>query len=96
MGEKLQEKEYEVLEKLGKSLTEKDKDNVDDVFGKVVASEMKSMSAHMKFRFKHNVNNLIFKYQEMRYSEVRNLESVNSQPAGDAWYRSLNTYMANP
>ena len=56
---------------------------------------MKSMSGHMKFRFKHDVNNLIFKYREMVYSEVRNLEVVNSQPAGDAWYSSLNMYMAN-
>ena len=31
----------------------------------------------------------------MVYSEVRNLEVVNSQPAGDAWYSSLNMYMAN-
>ena len=61
----MQEKEHEVLEKLGNSLTEEDKDDADDVFGKMVASEMKSMSAHMKFRFKHDVNNLIFKYQKM-------------------------------
>ena len=56
---------------------------------------MKSMSARIKFCFKHDVNNLIFKYQEMQYSEVRNLEGVILQPAGDAWYSSLNTYMVN-
>ena len=61
----------------------------------MVATEMK-MSPHTKFRFKHNANNLMFKYQEMRCSEVtRNLEVVNSHPAGDAWYSSLNTYMSN-
>ena len=89
----MQEKEYEVLEKLGKSLTEEDKDDADDFFVKMVASEMESMSTHMKSRFEHDVDNLIFKYQEMQYSEVRNLEGVNSQPAGDAWYSSLNTYI---
>ena len=83
------------MKKLGKSLTEEGKDDADDVFGKMVASEVKSMSAHMKFHLKHDVNNLIFKSQEMQDSEVRNLEGVNSQPAGDAWYSSLNTYMAN-
>ena len=32
----------------------------------------------------------------MQYSEVtRNIEDVNSQPAGDSRYKSLNTYMAN-
>ena len=46
----IQEKEYEVLEKLGKSLMEED--DADDVFGKMVATKMKSMSAHMKFHFK--------------------------------------------
>ena len=94
-GKNLQEKKYQVLEKFGKSLMEEDKDEAHDVFGKMVASEMKSMSAHMKFRFKHDVNNLIFKYQELQYSEVRNFEGVSSQTAGDAWYSSFNTYMVN-
>ena len=53
-GKNLQEKEYEVLEKYRKSLTDEDKDDADDVFGKMVATEMKSMSAHMKFCFKHD------------------------------------------
>ena len=35
-GKNLQEKEYEVLEKLGKSLMEEDKDDADDVFGKML------------------------------------------------------------
>ena len=37
---------------------EKEKDDADDVFGKMVATETKTMSAHMKFRFQHDVNNL--------------------------------------
>ena len=54
------------------------------------------MSAHIKFRFNYDVNILIFKYQEVQYSEVtKNLEGVNSQPAGDAWYSSLYMYIAN-
>ena len=61
----LQEKEYEVLEKLGKLLMEEVKDDADDVFGKMIATEIKSVCLLMKFRFKHEVNNLIFKYQEM-------------------------------
>lgn len=40
---------------------EEDKDDADDVFGNMVVTEMK-MSAYMKFCFKHDVNNLIFKY----------------------------------
>ena len=59
--EKYSWKKYEVLETLGKSLMEEDKDDADDVFGKMVVTEMK-MSAYMKFCFKHDVNNLIFKY----------------------------------
>ena len=75
---------------------EQEKDDADDDFGKMVATEMKSMSAHMKSHFKHYVNNLIFKYHNMQYSEVtRNLEDVNSQPGSDAWYSSLNIYMTN-
>ena len=66
MWEKFAKKEYEVLEKLVKLLMEEDKDDVDDVFGKMVVTEMKSMSANMKFCFKHDVNNLIFKYKEMQ------------------------------
>ena len=72
---------------LGILLMEEEKDDADDVFGKIVATEMKSMSGHMMFRFKHYVSNLIFKYQEMQCSEVtRNLEGSSLQPAADAWY----------
>ena len=62
----------------------------------MVSTEMKGMSNYMKVRFTHDVNNLIFKYQEMQYIEVtRYLEGINSQHAGDGWYSSLNTYMEN-
>ena len=37
---------------------EKEKDDADDVSGKMIATETKTMSAHMKFRFQHDVNNL--------------------------------------
>lgn len=51
---------------------EEDKNDADDVFGKMVVTEMK-MSAYMKFCFEHDVNNLIFKYQEMQFIEERNV-----------------------
>jgi hypothetical protein len=35
----------------------------DDVFGEMVTSEIKKFRKLLKFRFKHEVNNLIFKYQ---------------------------------
>ena len=39
----LQEKEYEVLEKLGKLLMDEHKDDANDVFGKMIATEIKSV-----------------------------------------------------
>ena len=34
----------------------------DDFFGKVIAGELKSFPEHIKFRVKHDINNVIFNY----------------------------------
>ena len=72
------------LKTIQQAFTKEDKnvEDADDHFGKMVATEMKMMSAHLKFRFKHDVNNLIFNYQTFSKSDVNIHQSnVINQPA---------------
>ena len=54
--------------------SEKVKKGVDEIFGDMVASELKGLSCSiLKVKFKHEVNNLIFKYQMLNLQQ-------NAQP----------------
>ena len=67
--------EAELLQDINKSMTERSliaekrmgKDE-DDIFGEMVAAELKCIQKKVKHRLKHEINNLIFKYQDL-YSE---------------------------
>ena len=71
----------EVLKTINKRLQEKStifsekvKKGEDEVFGDMVASELKGLSCSiLKVKFKHEVNNLIFKYQMLNLQQ-------NAQP----------------
>ena len=39
-----------------------DPSNQDDIFGKMVASELKNFPDHLKFQVKHEINTVLFKY----------------------------------
>eukprot|EP00111_Clytia_hemisphaerica_P017343 TCONS_00051340-protein len=38
----------------------------DDIFGQMIASELKTFPDHMKFRVKHELNNVLFKFREQQ------------------------------
>ena len=58
-SKKIEQEEYEFMKTIQQALTKEDQNMEDagDLFGKMVATEMKMMPAHLKFRFKHDVNN---------------------------------------
>ena len=65
----------ELLESINKRMTERSlmaekkvgKDE-DDIFGEMIAGELKCIQKKVKHRLKHQINNLIFKYQNL-YAE---------------------------
>ena len=76
-----QDDSAEVLKTINKHLQEKStifsekvKKGEDEIFGDMVASELKGLSCSiLKVKFKHEVNNLIFKYQMLNLQQ-------NAQP----------------
>ena len=76
-----QDDSAEVLKTINKRLQEKStifsekvKKGEDEIFGDMVASELKGLSCSiLKVKFKHEVNNLIFKYQMLNLQQ-------NAQP----------------
>ena len=72
----LQEAEIKAMENINIALSEfsstprtNDHEDSDYVFGSMVASELKSFQPSNKFRLKHEINTLIFKYHEMELSQ---------------------------
>ena len=41
-------------------MNDEKQDDEDDLFGKLVAAELKSLPQRQKYRLKHEINNLIF------------------------------------
>ena len=76
-----QDDSAEVLKTINKRLREKStifsekvKKGEDEIFGDMVAAELKGLSCSiLKVKFKHEVNNLIFKYQMLNLQQ-------NAQP----------------
>lgn len=100
--------EIEMLKTIHQKLIE-DEESSDDndgdaTFGKMVTKELKVLPPHLKFRFKHDVNNLIFNYQSQLFAQPRNPDDshvqTNSQASASAsntvqagWYNNLSMYM---
>ena len=71
----------EVLKVISKRLADRESiNNEDDVFGKMVAAELKSLPKRLKFRFKHEINNSIYKFQEVNFQEMENQNQFFYQP----------------
>lgn len=60
---KIPDYELETLNKITKALEPTTEDS-DDLFGKMIASELKLLPPGKKRRVKHEINNIIFNYQE--------------------------------
>lgn len=41
----------------------------DDIFGELITIEIKQFPEHLKFQIKHEINNILFKYNSLRYDK---------------------------
>ena len=103
------DKEIEMLKTIHQKLIEDEESSDDDgdaTFGKMVTKELKVLPPHLKFRFKHDVNNLIFNYQSQLFAQPRNPDDshvqTNVQASASApqkvqtgWYNNFSMYMNN-
>ena len=62
--------ELDVMRDTSKVLNNEKQDDEDDLFGKLVAAELKSLPKRQKYRLKHEINNLIFNYKLQNEDEV--------------------------
>ena len=81
----------------------------DEIFGMMVAGELKSFDAKHKFRIKHEISNIIYKYHEMESQKPanmftftsplptpsRNNETKTTTPVAQNWYSNFDSYMHN-
>ena len=62
--------ENDVLQAIQKRLTTNTKvRDEDDIFGEMVAAELRSLPKRLRHRLKHDINNSIFKYQDLQEQE---------------------------
>ena len=86
--------ELDVLDKISRVISERkkpedssdrDKD-ADDVFGEMIAKELKSFPSHVKFKIKHEMNDVLYKYHltELQRQNVpsHHLASFSQVPLG--------------
>ena len=88
-------------------MNDEKQDDEDDLLGKLVAAELKSLPQRQKYRLKHEINNLIFNYKLQKENDVnhneRSADKIQSQTfhaevnrsiqnAGH-WYNDLQNYM---
>ena len=59
-----------VLRKRMTSMNDERQDDEDDLFGKLVAAELKSLPWRQKYRLKHEINNLAFNYKLQNENDV--------------------------
>ena len=75
------------------------KEDEDDLFGRMIAMEIKNLPQLAKVHFKHEVNNLVFKYK----SNLMATSSISATPSPTAvtptnnvsqpWYQNMGNYM---
>ena len=70
----------------------------DVVFGKMIAGELKSFPEHIKFRVKHDINNVIYKYKISQLEAAASRTTTNpllltppGNAAASAFSSSFNT-----
>ena len=66
----------------------------DVVFGKMIAGELKSFPEHIKFRVKHDINNVIYKYKISQLDPAASRTTTNPMlltPPGNAAASAFST-----
>ena len=69
--------------------------NYDDIFGQMVAAELKTFSEHIKFRVKHEINNVIFNFKAQKFQSC-SLSSISSSASANQEYIQLPSFSSAP
>ena len=69
--------------------------NHDDIFGQMVAAELKTFSEHIKFRVKHEINNVIFNFKAQEFQSC-SLSSISSSASANQEYIQLPSSSSAP
>ena len=113
----LEEVEIKMMEGVTKALNDVPsnktpaEESAEDIFGRMVATELKALKTFSRFRLKHDINNLIFKYQEKEFLDNQcptnnNFVNISNQGTSTSsqmqfptntgvWYEALNNAMQN-
>ena len=68
--------------------------NHDDIFGQMVAAELKTFSEHIKFRVKHEIN-VIFNFKAQEFQSCY-LSSISSSASTNQEYIQLPSFSSAP
>ena len=69
--------------------------NHDDIFGQMVAPELKTYSEYIKFRVKHEINNVVFNFKEQEFQSC-SLSSISSSASANQEYIQLPSSSSAP
>ena len=69
--------------------------NHDDIFGEMVAAELKTFSEQIKFRVKHEINNVIFNFKAQEFQSC-SLSSISSSASTKQEYIQLPSFSSAP
>ena len=69
--------------------------NHDDIFVQMVAAELITFSEHIKFRVKHEINNVIFNFKAQEFQSC-SLSSISSSASANQEYIQLPSFSSAP
>ena len=77
------------------SMNDEKQDDEDDLFGKLVAAELKSLPQRQKYRLKHEINNLIFNYKLQNGNDVNHNERSADKIQSPTFHAEVNRSFQN-
>ena len=84
-----------VLNKRLVSMNNEKQDDEDDLFGKLVAAELKSLPQRQKYRLKHEINSLIFNYKLQNENDVNHNERSANKIQSPTFHPKVNRSFQN-
>ena len=84
-----------LLNKRLTSMNDERQDDEDDLFGKLVAAELKSLPQRQKYRLKHEINNLVFNYKLRNENDVNYSERSASKIQSPTFHAEVNRSFHN-
>ena len=94
--------ELEVMDRIGRAIEKRNSfedkkvnnssEDMDEIFGKMVSCELKTFSIRMKNQVKHEINNVIYKYQNMRDGFTEGNVIASMPPPTNAAHHQSSTH----